>query len=100
MFGYDERSRSVNPAHVSHIQREVKMEDVTEAALEQRARRAARRVGLMARKSRWGLGSVDNLGGFMLINPESNFPVEGFRFDLTANYVIEYCAMQAMRRKL
>jgi len=28
----------------------------------------------------------------MLINPESNFPVDGFRFDLTANYVIEYCA--------
>ena len=70
----------------------MKMEDVTEGALEQRARRAARRVGLLARKSRWRLGSVDNLGGFMLINPESNFPVDGFRFDLTANYVIEYCA--------
>ena len=69
------------------------MEDVTEAALEQRARRAARRVGLMARKSRWGLGSVDNLGGFMLINPESNNPVNGVRFDLTAEYVLEYCAM-------
>ena len=69
------------------------MEDVTEGALEQRARRSARRVGLMARKSRWRLGSVDNLGGFMLINPEMNIPVDGERFDLSAQYVLEYCAM-------
>ena len=69
------------------------MEEVTDDALEQRARRAARRIGLLARKPRWRLGSVDNLGGFMLINPESNNPVNGFRFDLTAEYVLEYCAM-------
>jgi len=46
------------------------------------------------------LGSVDNLGGFMLLDPWTNFVVDGATFDLTANYVIEYCAMQAMRRKL
>jgi hypothetical protein len=43
------------------------------------------------------LGSVDNLGGFMLLDPWTNFVVDGARFDLTANYVIEYCAMQATR---
>jgi hypothetical protein len=44
----------------------------SEAALEQRARRAARRVGLCACKSRWRRGSVDNRGGFMLLNPWTN----------------------------
>jgi hypothetical protein len=65
---------------------------VTEAAQEQRARRAARRIGLVARKSRWRLGSVDNLGGFMLFDIETNTIVDGVRFDLTAGYVIDYCA--------
>jgi hypothetical protein len=64
---------------------------VSEAALEQRARRAARRVGLLARKSRWRLGSVDNFGEFMLLDPQTNFVVEGARFDLSAEEVIDYC---------
>ena len=61
------------------------------AALDSRARRAARRVGLMAKKSRWRAGSVDNKGGFMLIEPICNIVVDGVRFDLSAQYVIEYC---------
>jgi hypothetical protein len=60
-------------------------------AMEQRARRAARRVGLMARKTRWRANTVDNHGGFMLIEPRGNYPVAGFRFDLTAEQVIAYC---------
>ena len=47
------------------------MEDVTDErikeALEARARRAAKRVGLLARKSRRQF-SIDNLGDFQLID--------------------------------
>ena len=57
-------------------------------ALEQQARRAAKRVGLWARKSRWRIGTVDNRGEFMLIDPFSNFVVRGERFNLTPEEVI------------
>ena len=63
----------------------------TVAAREARARRAARRAGLIARKSRKGLGTIDNDGGFMLIDGSSNFVVFGETFDLTAEDVISYC---------
>ena len=65
---------------------------VSEKALEHRARRAARRVGLLARKSRWRSDTVDNLGGFMLVDPMTNLVVNGSRFDLSAEYVIDYCS--------
>jgi hypothetical protein len=68
------------------------MQKVSENALDQRARRRARRVGLAARKSRWRAGSIDNLGGFMLVDPMTNFVVAGSRFDLSAEYVIDYCS--------
>lgn len=57
---------------------------------EARARRAAKRAGLIARKSRARVGSVDNLGGFMLVN-EHNHVVDGSRFDMSAHEVIAYC---------
>jgi hypothetical protein len=59
-------------------------------ALDARARRAARKVGLIARKSRWRAGTVDNYGGFMLIDPATNGAVDSIRFDLSAEYVIEH----------
>ena len=58
--------------------------------LEQKARRVAKRVGLIARKSRWRQNSVDNYGDFMLVN-QNNFIEAGHRFDMTAEEVIEYC---------
>lgn len=61
-------------------------------AIEQKARRAAKRVGLYAKKSRWRVGTIDNYGEFMLIDPYTNFAVDGFRFDMTPQEVIEYCA--------
>jgi hypothetical protein len=64
----------------------------TEQALEARARRAARRIGLMARKSRWRVNTIDNFGSFMLVDPSTNFAVDGIRYDLSAEYVIEFCA--------
>ncbi len=61
-----------------------------EKKLDNRARRAAHRVGLIARKWRARVGSLDNFGGYMLVN-ENNFAVLGWRYDLTAEDVIEYC---------
>ena len=47
---------------------------------EHQARRAAKRVGLKARKSRWRAGSIDNFGDFMIIDPQRNWVVAGARF--------------------
>ncbi|MGH8160946.1 MAG: hypothetical protein ACRESR_02115 [Gammaproteobacteria bacterium] len=55
------------------------------------ARRIARRVGLVARKSRWRKYSCDNFGDFMLVDPEYNACIAGDRFDMTAEEVVEYC---------
>jgi hypothetical protein len=63
---------------------------LAEQALDARARRAARRVGLIACKSRWRANTIDNFGGFMLIDPFTNFAVAGIRFDLTAADVLEF----------
>jgi hypothetical protein len=65
---------------------------LSESALDARARRAAQRVGLVAHKSRWRRGSVDNYGGFALVDPMTNCIVNGSRFDLTAADVIAYRA--------
>lgn len=59
-------------------------------SLEAKARRAAKRVGLIAKKSRRSLSS-DNYGGFMLIEPYRNLIVAGVRFELSAQDVIDYC---------
>ena len=63
----------------------------TVTALDARARRAARRAGLVARKSQWRVGSVENLGGFKLVDPDTGFAVNGFQFDLDPSYVIAVC---------
>jgi hypothetical protein len=73
----------------NHQQQEGLM--LLERASDDRARRAARRVGLIARKSRCRVGSIDNFGGFALIDPRTNCAVAGGRFDLSAEYVIVYC---------
>jgi hypothetical protein len=57
-----------------------------------RARRAAKRVGLKARKSRWRAGSIDNFGDFQIIDPKHNWVVAGAKFDCTADDVVEFCA--------
>ena len=62
----------------------------SEASLNARVRRAARRIGLRACKSRSQF-SVDNLGGFMLID-EHGYIQRGARYDMTAEAVIDYCA--------
>jgi hypothetical protein len=61
------------------------------------ARRAARRIGLLARKSRWRRDTVDNHGGYMLIEPYHNRVVAGCRFDLTTAEVVELRNEEAVR---
>jgi hypothetical protein len=52
-------------------------------------RRAARKRGISnARKSRWRANTVDNHGGFMLVNPYTNCVVDGPHFDMSAAEVI------------
>jgi hypothetical protein len=63
-------------------------DDINASAMENRARRAAVRVGLKAIKSRWRRGTIDNRGGFQILDPYTNVIVEGERFDLTAEDVI------------
>jgi hypothetical protein len=60
-------------------------------AVEARARRAAKKVGLVARKSRKRAGSADNFGESMLVHPDSDRAAAGFRYDMTAQQVIGYC---------
>jgi len=67
------------------------MRIIYESALDSRARRAAKRVGLRAIKSRWRRDSVDNFGGLMLLDPLKNMIVDGSRFDLSAEQVIDRC---------
>ena len=55
------------------------------------ARRAARRAGYVARKSRRGKYSCDNFGDFMIVDPDTNAVVAGARFELTAADVVELC---------
>jgi hypothetical protein len=64
--------------------------------MDSKARAAAKRVGLRARKSRQSI-HLDNLGGYMLINPYFNTVVVGVRFDMSAQDVIEYCDEQRLK---
>jgi hypothetical protein len=62
------------------------------ALVESRARRAAKRIGLVARKTRWRKDTIDNFGGFQIVDPRGNMVVGGSRYDLTADEVIEWCS--------
>lgn len=66
-------------------------EALAEKRMDQRARRAAERVGLKAIKSRSGRGSVDNYGGYMIIDPARNWVVAGHRFEFSADEAIAFC---------
>ena len=59
---------------------------------EDQARRAAKRVGLKARKSRRRVGTIDNFGDFQIIDPKHNWVVAGARYDCTADDVVELCS--------
>ena len=60
--------------------------------LESKARRAAKKVGLVARKSRWRRDSIDNVGEFMVVDPSNGAPQAGFRYEMSAKEVISFCS--------
>ena len=55
------------------------------------ARYAAKKAALVAVKSRKRCDTIDNFGGFALIEPYTNTIVAGERFDLSADAVIAFC---------
>jgi hypothetical protein len=61
-----------------------------QAAVEARARRTVKKAGYIARKSRWRAGTIDNLGGFMLVEPFFYFVVADERFNLSPEAVIAH----------
>ena len=63
-----------------------------EKVRENKARRRARRQGLILRKSRlrnW-IGNVDGYQGYMIVNASTNFIEAGENFDLSLEQVEEY----------
>ena len=59
--------------------------------LDEEARMAAKRAGLLAVRSSRGIGGPNNAGAFMLINPSMNAVVAGSRYELTSDEVVNYC---------
>ena len=55
-----------------------------------RLRNMARRHGYAVRKSRWRLDSLDNFGGYMIVDPDSGLLMAGARFDLTGADVAKW----------
>jgi hypothetical protein len=72
----------------------------TERAAEAKVRRAAARLNLEVRKSRARLGGIDNLGGFMIVNPSNNSLVAGARYEFSAQDVALWLADIADGEKL
>jgi hypothetical protein len=60
--------------------------------IEQKARRAARRSGFIATKSRQRTYHSNNRGGFQLVEPYRNEVVMGVNYEMTPEQVIEYAA--------
>jgi len=51
-------------------------------------------VGLLAVRRRWRRDTIDNFGGFQLIDRVTNGIVRGARFGMSAEDVIAYCAKE------
>ncbi len=74
------------------MKEDMKMSDIETS--ESRVRHLARRNGYVVRKSRQRLHvpNLDNPGDYMLIEPRSNIPVLGFRFDATLADIEDFFA--------
>jgi len=64
---------------------------LTQGISDSQARRAAKRVGLAVKKTRWRANTVDNKGGYQIIDPNFNRIEAGERFDLSAKDVVDFC---------
>ncbi len=64
---------------------------MTEASRERRLRKIAQKQGLLLRKSRGQL-SMDNQGGYMIVDRDTNVVLAGKRFDLDLDAVEAWLA--------
>jgi hypothetical protein len=63
-------------------------DELTQQARDSRVRRAARKAGLRAMRSRWMLGTPENRGGWMIVD-RRNKVVDGRFYSLTDQAVLE-----------
>ena len=63
------------------------VQTVVDRRREMRARRSLQRQGYVLRKSRSRTWSLDNWGGYMIIEPFLNVPVAGCRFEFNLDDV-------------
>ncbi len=75
---------------------EVKADDLnrnqySDSVMDSRARRAAKRAGLIAQKSRQRQ-RIDNYGGYTLVYPYNRQVMYGVRYELSAEEVIDICS--------
>ncbi|CDX22101.1 conserved hypothetical protein [Mesorhizobium plurifarium] len=59
------------------------------SALEAKCRRRARALGYRITKSNWRRDSIDNQGGFMIVENDRNLCVAGNRYELDIEAVDE-----------
>jgi hypothetical protein len=70
------------------------MDFITTNARDHRARRAAKRYGCIAKKGRAFRHTIHNRGGFQIVDPETNFVVDGSYYELSADDVLTWAADQ------
>lgn len=61
----------------------------------QQLRTAAKRVGLIIKKSRCKIKTATNLCGYMLLDEKRRFCVHGSLWELTAAEVLRYCETES-----
>ncbi len=62
----------------------------------QKLRTAAKRVGLIIKKSCCKIKTATNLCGYMLVDEKRRFCVHGSRWELTAADVLRYCETESV----
>lgn len=72
----------------------------TERAADTKIRRAAAKLGWEVRKSRARLESIENLGGYMLVEARRNLLIAGDKYQLSATDVAARLAEEAEENKL
>jgi hypothetical protein len=73
------------------------MENISEAAIEARARRAAKRCGWVLKKSSIQKPTIDDQGKLMIIDPYTTSVVAGEKFNLDARDAFVFCRQAELR---
>ena len=73
------------------------MENISEAAIEARVRRAAKRCGWLLKKSSIQKPTIDDQGKLMIIDPYTTSVVAGEKFNLDAQDAFVFCRQAELR---